>query len=194
MAAEADGDRLTRDETIAMIANLIVAAHDTTGSQIPCTMLVALQHRDQLANKVFQSTRLTSAVAETMRLEPGIPIIPRTTVAPIELCGTNVPTGSMVFLCTAAAGRDPSAWPDPDRFDPDRFTRPNTPRLLSFGAGAHYCLGASLAKVVLEECVRVVVSADPPLRLAENPTDIPWRVVLGRCPSRLLVNIEPSPG
>src|SRR5262249_46968739 len=146
---------------------------------------------DQLTGIHRQSVRLASAVAETMRLEPGIPIIPRTTIAPVELCGTNVAAGSMVFLCTAAAGRDASAWPDPDRFDPDRFTRPKTPRPLSFGAGAHYCLGASLAKIVLEECMRAVLSADPLLRLDEDPADIPWRVVLGRCPSRLLVSAEP---
>lgn len=187
LAAEADGDRLTRSETIAMIANLLVAGHDTTGSQIPCTILVALQHRDELTGIHQEPARLASAVAETMRLEPGIPLIPRATLAPIELHGTNVPAGSMVFLCTAAAGRDASSWPDPHRFDPDRFTRPNTPKLLSFGAGAHYCLGAALATIALEECTRAVMSADPPLRLAEDPIDIPWRAVLGRRPSRLLV-------
>jgi cytochrome P450 len=79
LAAEAHGDRLTRDETVTMIANLLVAAHDTTGSQIPCTILVALQHRDELTGIHQDPTRLASAVAETMRLEPGIPIIPRTT-------------------------------------------------------------------------------------------------------------------
>ena len=48
LAAEADGERLTHDETVAMIANLLVAGHDTAGSQIPCSILVALQHRDEL--------------------------------------------------------------------------------------------------------------------------------------------------
>jgi cytochrome P450 len=65
LAAEAEGERLTRAETVTMIANLLVAGHDTTGSQIPCSILVALQHRDQLAGVHDDSARLASAVAET---------------------------------------------------------------------------------------------------------------------------------
>jgi cytochrome P450 len=80
VAAEADGERLTHGETVTMIANLLVAGHDTAGSQIPCSILVALQHRDELAGVHGDDARLASAVAETMRLEPSIPAIPRTAV------------------------------------------------------------------------------------------------------------------
>jgi cytochrome P450 len=90
VAAEADGERLTHGETVTMIANLLVAGHDTAGSQIPCSILVALQHRDELAGVHGDDARLASAVAETMRLEPSIPAIPRTAVAPIELHGTTI--------------------------------------------------------------------------------------------------------
>jgi cytochrome P450 len=188
LAAEADGERLTHDETVTMIANLLLAGHDTTGSQIPCTLLVALGYQDELAGIGEDQARLASAVSETMRMEPSIAMIPRTAVAPIDLHGSAIPTGSMVMLCSAAANRDPTAWRDPDRFDPDRFSRPDTPKLLIFGAGQHFCLGTALAKVTLEECVRAVLTTDPPLRLAEAEADIPWRVVLGRSPTRLMVN------
>jgi cytochrome P450 len=124
-------------------------------------------------------------------LEQSIPAIPRTTVAPIDLQGSTIPAGSMMFLCIAAACRDESAWPDPDRFDLDRFTRPDTAKLLNFGAGTHYCLGTALAKIAVEEAVRAVIAADPPLRLTENTADIPWRQVLGRSPARLLVSSAP---
>jgi cytochrome P450 len=187
LSSEADRERLTHDETVTMIANLLIAGHDTMGSQMPCRLLVALQHRDELAGVHADNRRLTSAVAETMRLEPSIPLIPRTAVESIELHGTTIPAGSMVLLCIAAACRDASAWPDPDHFDPDRFTRPDTARLVNFGAGTHYCLGTALAKLAVEECVRAVLAADPPLRLTEDPAEIPWRRVLGRSPSRLLV-------
>jgi cytochrome P450 len=190
LAAEADGERLTHDETVTMIANLLVAGHDTAGSQIPCSTLVALQHLDQLSGVHDDDVRLASAAAETMRLEPSIPIIPRTTVAPVELHGTTIPEGAIVFLCLAAACRDESAWPEPERYDPDRFTKPDTARLLNFGAGAHYCLGTALAKVAVEESLRAVLAADPPLRLSEDPAVIPWRQVLGRSPSRLLVSAD----
>jgi cytochrome P450 len=188
LASEADGERLTHDETVTLIANLLVAGHDTAGSQIPCSILVALQHRDELAGVYEDKARLASAVAETMRLEPSIPYITRTAVAPIEWYGTTISAGSMVFLCFASACRDASAWPEPDHFDPDRFLRPDTPRLPNFGAGTHYCVGHALAKIAVEECVRAVLAADPPLCLTEDPADIPWRQVLGRSPARLLVN------
>lgn len=187
LASESDGERLTHAETVTMIANLLVAGHDTTGSQIPCSILVALQHLDALAGVDQDKARLASAVAETMRLEPSIPLIPRSAAAPIELHGTMIPAGSMVFLCIAAACRDGWVWSDPDDFDPDRFTRPETPTMLNFGAGTHYCLGTALAKVAVNESVRAVVAAEPPLRLIEDPLDIPWRQVLGRSPTRLLV-------
>jgi cytochrome P450 len=187
LASEADGERLTHGETVAMIANLLVAGHDTAGSQIPCSILVALQHLNELAGLHRDEAGLASAVAETMRLEPSIPYFARTAVAPIELYGTAIPAGSMVVLCIAAACRDASVWDDPDHFDALRFTRPNTPRMLNFGTGTHYCLGTSLAKIAVAESLRAVLAADPPLRLAEDPTDIPWRQVLGRSPARLVV-------
>jgi cytochrome P450 len=190
LASEADGERLTHDETVAMIANLLVAGHDTAGSQIPCSILVALQHRDELAGIQTDEARLASAVAETMRLEPSIPYIPRTAVEPIELYGEMIQAGSTVYLCFASACRDASAWREPDHFDPDRFSRPDTPRLPNFGAGTHYCLGTALAKIAVEESLRAVLAADPPLRLTEDPADIPWRQVLGRSPARLVVSSE----
>lgn len=182
-----DGDRLTHDEVVTIIANLLVAGHDTTGSQVPCSLLVALRHRDELAGIGADDRRLASAVAETMRLEPSIPGVPRTATTTIELHGTTVPAGSIVWLSSAAASRDATAWTDPDRFDPDRFTRPGTPRLLVFGAGPHFCLGSALAKITVEETVRAALGADLALRLADTDADTPWRVVLGRSPSRLEV-------
>jgi cytochrome P450 len=148
---------------------------------------VALQHRHELAGTPADEARLASVVAETMRLEPSIPYFPRTAVAPIDMHGNTIPASATVFLCIAAACRDASAWDDPDHFDAYRFTRPDTPKLLNFGAGTHYCLGKALAQIAVEECVRAVLAADPPLRLTEDPADIPWRQVLGRSPARLVV-------
>jgi hypothetical protein len=188
LASEADGERLTHRETVAMIANLLVAGHDTAGSQIPCSILVALLHRHELAGVHDDEARLASAVAETIRLQPSIPFIPRTAVAPIELYGTMIPAGSMFFLCFAAACRDASAWREPDHFDPDRFLRPDTSRLPNFGAGTHYCVGHALAKIAVEESVRAVLAGDLQLCPTEDPADIPWRQVLGRSPARLQVS------
>jgi cytochrome P450 len=190
LTAESEGERLTHQEAVAMIANLLVAGHDTAGSQIPCSLLVALQHRDEVGGAYQDSGSLSNVVAETMRLEPSIAAIPRTTVAPVELHDSVIPAGSMVLLSIAGAGRDESAWSEPDRFDPMRFLKPDTPRPLGFGAGTHYCLGKSLAQIALEVSVRAVL-AEPSLQLTEDVADIPWRQVLGRSPSRLLVGVTP---
>ncbi|OBB04776.1 hypothetical protein A5662_11225 [Mycobacteriaceae bacterium 1482268.1] len=188
LAAETDGDRLTHTETVNMIANLLVAGHDTAGSQIPCSFLVALQHSEQLTGVHRDVVRVASAAAETIRLEPSIPLIPRTTVEPIDLHGMTIPAGTMMFLCIAAACRDETAWCEPDRFDPDRFTTPDSAKLMNFGAGTHYCLGTALAKMAVEESLRAVLAADPALQLTEAPAEIPWRQVLGRSPTRLMVS------
>jgi cytochrome P450 len=65
----------------------------------------------------------------------------------------------------------------------DRSARHNDPR-----AGTHYCLDTALAKIAVEESLRAVLAAAPPLRLTEDPAEIPWRPVLGRRPVRLLVS------
>lgn len=108
---------------------------------------------EQIAAATAAITELQSYVDE---------LTTRRSKDPGHVYGTTIPVGSMVFLCIAAACRDASAWREPDHFDPDRFSRPDTPRLLNFGAGTHYCLGHALAKIAVEESVRAVLAADPP--------------------------------
>jgi cytochrome P450 len=116
-------------------------------------------------------------------------VIPRTALEPLRIDGHEIPAGSLVMLCTASANRDPAVWKDPDRFDAARFAEPGGPNVLAFGAGPHYCLGAALARVTLEECLRAVLAIHGGVHLTESPAEIPWRVVLGRSPERLLVTI-----
>ena len=90
-------------------------------------------------------------------------------------------------MCTfLTANRDPEVWRDPDAFVP-RGSPSRTPRLLSFGGGPHYCLGAALARMTLEEVVRGVAGLAP--KLTADPDEIEWIQVLGRSPSRLPVTV-----
>jgi len=187
--AETDDDRLTRQELVSMVTNLLVGGHDTTTSQIGCSLLALLNEPEQTDHLRARPDLVPSAVSETIRLQPSIPAMPRTVVAPITVAEEEIPAGSMVFLCTAAANREPSVWKNADRFESTRFTEPSTPRLLTFGAGPHYCLGAALARLTLEECVRAMLDLVRPVRLVEDPTLIPWRTVLGRSPARLQVTV-----
>ena len=188
LAAEESGDRLSHEELVAMVANLLVGGHDTTTSQIGCSLLTILRHPAEAARLADAPDLLVSATPETIRYEPSLPVVPRTAIEALEICGVEQPAESLVFLCTAAANREPAVWKQAERFDIARFAEPDTPRLLSFGAGPHYCLGAALARLTVDEAIRSCVMAPPTrLTLLEDPATIPWRAVLGRSPARLTV-------
>ena len=187
LRAEDDGDRLTRDETVTMVANLLVGGHDTTGSQIGCTLLALLTRPDVLDELRRDPALLPLVVSETLRFEPGITLTTRTVVEPIEICGIERPAGTMVMCTLLTANRDPAVWHDADTFVPRRFAEPDAPRLFSFGAGPHYCLGAALARMTLEESVRGVAEMAP--SLTADPETIEWCQVLGSSPAMLPVSL-----
>jgi cytochrome P450 len=186
IAAEDEGDRLSHDELVTMVSNLLVAGHDTTTSQIGCSLLSVLRHPDQAARVRDDVSLLTWAVEETVRFEPSIPGVPRTVIGPVTIADRRLEAGTVAILSTAAANREPGVWDDPDRFDVGRFAVKGAPALLSFGAGPHFCLGAALARMTLQEVVRATV-VHGGLELTEDPAALPWRVVLGRSPARLPV-------
>lgn len=188
LRAEDEGDRLTRGETVTLVANLLVGGHDTTGSQIACTLLALLERPDVLDELRRDPALLSPVVSETLRFEPGIGLTTRTVVEPIEICGIERPPGTMVMCTLVTANRDPEVWHDPDTFVPRRFAEPDAPRLFSFGAGPHYCLGAALARMTLEESVRGVAELAP--TLTGDPESIEWCQVLGSSPSMLPVSLR----
>jgi hypothetical protein len=187
IAAEDEGDRLSHDELVAMVANLLVGGHDTTTSQIGCSLLTMLRHPGEAKRLRDEPSLLQSAVEETIRFEPSIIGVPRTVVETIAVGGRELGPGSALMLCTAAANRETGVWDDPDRFDVTRFSGKGGPALLSFGAGPHFCLGAALARMTLQESVRATVMDGANLRLSEDGASLPWRTVLGRSPARLPV-------
>jgi cytochrome P450 len=186
--AEADDNRLTREELVSIVANLLVGGHDTTTSQIGCSLITLLEESDEADRVRARPDLLASAVTETIRLQPSIAAMPRTTLVPVSVAGEDIASGSMIFLCTAAANRETAVWKNAGRFSATRFAEPDAPRLLSFGAGPHYCLGAALARLTIEECVRATLDVEQ-MRLVEDPDFILWRTVLGRSPSRLVISI-----
>ena len=187
LRAEHAGDRLTRGETVTMVANLLVGGHDTTASQIGCTLLTLLDQPGVLAEIRSDASLLPAALSETLRVEPSIAAAPRSVLEPIEIGGTLRPAGSVVMCSFLTANRDPEVWAVPDAFDARRFAHPGAPRLLSFGGGPHYCLGAALARMTLEEVIRGVSELAP--ELSADPDDIEWVQLLGRSPSRLPVKV-----
>jgi cytochrome P450 len=189
VGAEVDGEQLTHDEVRTMVGNLIVGGHDTTGSQIGCTFLTLLRHPDQAALVASRPDLVAHAVEETMRFEPSVAGIPRVPTEAISIGGEEVGAGCIVILSTAAANREPGVWVDPETVDVTRFAQPGVPRLMSFGIGTHYCLGAALARMTLEEAVRVTFADGPRPQPAAALDDVEWRQLLGRSPVSLPVTI-----
>ncbi len=187
IAAEEDGDRLTREETAAMVANLLVGGHDTTASQIGCSLLTLLTHPEVMAQVRADPAIIESVVTETIRYEPSVTLTFRAVIEPVALGEVDCAPGSLISLSTWTANRDPAVWADADSFQPRRFLDPDAPRTLSFGGGPHFCLGAWLARMTLEEVVRGVSVLDP--RLTVDPDDIEWVQVLGQNPARLPVKV-----
>ncbi len=194
--AEEAGDRLTHDEVVTMVGNLIVGGHDTTSGQVSCSLLTLLRHPDVLDALRADASLAGAVVNETIRYEPSITVVPRTVVEPIEIGGVDRAVGSMVFLTSASASRDEDVWGDPDVFRPSRFAEPDAPKLLSFGSGPHYCLGAALARMTMEEVVLAAARAGlGDTIVADGPLDaagIEWRQILGRSPARLPVTVTPG--
>ena len=185
LAAEDEGDRLTHAELVAMVANLLVGGHDPTASQIACSFLTLLRHPDSL-DEIRRRPAITSvAVMETMRYEPSIGAIPRTVAEPFPVGAEERPVGTAMLLSVMTANRDPAVWDEPDSFVVDRFASPTAPKLLSFGTGPHYCLGANLARMTLEETVLGLAAQH--LTPARDLDEVEWRTVLGRSPVSLAV-------
>jgi cytochrome P450 len=105
--AEEHGDRLHRDEVVTMITNLLVAAHDTTTSQIGCTLLTLLGQPAAVARLRSETDLVPAAVTETVRYEPSIGFIPRTTTVPVKIGGVERSAGTMVLLSVITGNRDP---------------------------------------------------------------------------------------
>lgn len=192
--AEESGDRLTHGEVVTMVGNLIVGGHDTTSGQVSCSLLTLMRHPLVLDALRADASLVGAVVTETVRFEPSITVVPRTVLEPIEIGGVERAVGSMVFLASGSASRDEDVWGDPDVFRPARFTEPDAPKLLSFGSGPHYCLGAALARMTMEEVLAAAARAGlGDTIVADSPIDadsIEWRQILGRSPARLPVTVR----
>ncbi len=144
-----------------------MAGTDTTRNQLAASVQVLCDHPDQWALLARHPELAANAVEETMRHSPVTFTVLRTAIEDVELGGVVIPAGTMVFANTAAANRDPAVYDDPDRLD---ITREAPPAMLTFGGGAHYCLGANLARRELAEALTVMTQRMPrPRRTGPAP-------------------------
>ena len=163
IAAEEDGQKLTRDELIATCILLLNAGHEATVHTIGNSVRTILQSgmdRDALRPALVEAT-----VEELLRFDPPLHLFTRYVYEPLEIFGHAFQRGDRIGCLLASANRDPDIWPDGDVFDP---TRPANPHL-SLGAGIHFCVGAPLARLELQIALPLLFARCPDLKLAEEP-------------------------
>jgi hypothetical protein len=136
-------DALSEEELIATAILILLAGHETTTNLIGNGVLALGDHPEAFERLRREPALVPSAVEEMLRFDAPVQLTTRTPREPVELRNQKLEAGVEVNLSLGAANRDPEVFPAPDRFDPAR--EPN--RHLAFGLGAHFCLGAPLARL-----------------------------------------------
>jgi cytochrome P450 len=178
IAARDQGDRLSEDELMVLGCTLLIGGHETTANQINLSLLVLLDHPEELAKLRANPDLIPGAVEELLRYVRLGGLAPaRVTSEDVRLGDVTIPAGETVIALYASANRDPSVFSDPDRFDVTRAPGNH----LAFGLGVHHCLGAQLARLELQEAFRGLLGRVPGLRL-----DVPVNQL--RFKSRMIVH------
>lgn len=163
VAAETDEGTLTDSEVLAFCRLLLIAGNETTTNLIARMTTTLLDHPDELAKLRGDLSLLPNAVEETLRYAGIVPTLPRMTTQEVEVAGVQIPAGQVVMPFFMAANRDSRRFPDADRFD---ITRKTTGHL-GFGFGAHFCLGAHLARLETRIAMEAVLRRLPNLRIGK---------------------------
>lgn len=174
VAARDDDDSvITEGELVSLAMAILVAGYETTANQLGKFVLCLLDTPEQLAILRARPDLTANAVEELMRF---IPLSAGAQIAylateDVELGGVLIRAGESVIASTASANRDEAAFPHADRLDVER----SDIFQLGFGHGAHFCLGAHLARVELQVALESLLRRFPDLRLAVPAGDVPWK-------------------
>ncbi|WP_189331297.1 cytochrome P450 [Actinoplanes ianthinogenes] len=165
-AANAEDGVLTGEELLANLVLLLVAGFETTTNLLGTGLKILLDH-PEVADRLRSDADVAPAVVEEiLRYDSPVQLTSRFTTAPIDLGnGRHLASGTMLTMLLGSANRDPERYPDPHRFDPDR---PNI-QPVSFGGGAHYCLGAPLARLEAQIAFPRLLTRLPRLALSGEP-------------------------
>lgn len=142
--AEIDGDRLTDDEILGFMFLMVIAGNETTTKLLANAAYWGHRNPDQLAPVYADLSRVPLWVEETLRYDTSSQILARTVVAELIFYDTRIPEGDVVLLLPGSAHRDERVFDRPDEY---LIGREIGSKLLSFGSGAHFCLGAHLARM-----------------------------------------------
>jgi cytochrome P450 len=171
LSASEDGDRLSQQELLSTLFQLIVAGQDTTTSLIGNGVVALLDHPEQLRLLQADLSKVPDAVEELVRFTAPVPHATfRMTSETVAVDGVEIPSHRQVLVCLGAANRDPRTFPDADRLDINRARRLH----LGFGHGIHFCLGAPLARLEARIAFSTLLGRFPHMRLAVPRADLAW--------------------
>jgi cytochrome P450 len=167
--------KLSEVELVKFGVGLLGAGHETTANSINMSFVALCQYPDELARLRADPGRIPAAVEELLRyvIISGSGFIPLARITREEVClgGVTIPAGETVLPSFNVANRDPAAFADPDRLDVGRAPKTH----LGFGAGAHHCLGAQLARMELQEALHGLLTRLPGLRMTVPMSAIEFR-------------------
>lgn len=182
--AEEAGDKLSENELISMIFLLLIAGHETTVNLIGNGVLELLQHPDQWRKLQADPSLIGTAVEEILRYTSPVMVgTVRWASEDIEMHGTVIEKGDLVWISLMAANTDPQHFPASEELN---ITREENEHL-AFGKGIHFCLGAPLARMEGQIALGTLVRRLPELRLRVQPEELRWR------PGMLLHGLQELP-
>ena len=186
IAAEDQGNKLTREELLLTLLLLLVAGNETTRNMIGNGTLALLRNPAQMELLRNDRSLLESAVSEFLRYDSPVQLNGRYVFKDTVVGGKRVRAGQQLLCALGAANRDPAVYADPDRLDIAR----NGAKHLSFGRGIHHCLGSSLAMLEGRIVFGALLDRYASMRLAREP-EYRDRIVL-RGVKELVVDVEPA--
>ncbi|HIF92302.1 MAG TPA: cytochrome P450 [Myxococcales bacterium] len=170
LGADEDDDRLMESELLSLCATLYSAGHRTTQDLFSNGLAALLPNRELVAAIRDGSLPVNAVVEEFLRYETPTHMVARMLNEPIELGGQKISAREPIAILLAAANRDSRTYANPELFDPWRWTlEPEPLAPLSFALGAHFCLGASPARMEVGIMLEVLIQAFPEIRLGEDP-------------------------
>jgi cytochrome P450 len=167
LARAGDLAALNAQEVTQIVYELLFAGHETTTGLIGNALRQLLTHRPAWEEICRDASLIPNAVEEVLRFDSSVIAWRRQTTQAVEIGGVPVPAGANLLLLLGSANRDPTVFADPERFD---IHRPNAREHLSLGQGAHYCLGAPLARLEARVVLEELSTRLPSLRLVPGQT------------------------